>query len=194
MKPVLEKWLKTTAIAAGLLAVGAATAADDAGIGAAIFNAQGELVLPEGYREWVFIGAPLTPHGLNDGKAGFPEYHHVYVNPNAFAVYQRTGEFPDGTVIAKELVLLQKGDFEDGSKNAPSGRGYFAGEFQGMDVMVKDSQRFKDSNGWGFFNFGHHAPPYLKAAKAAPVESCAACHSANVGKDMVFKTYYPVLR
>lgn len=35
-------------------------------------------------------------------------------------------------MIAKELVLLQKGDFKDGSKNAPSGRGYFAGEFQGM--------------------------------------------------------------
>ena len=46
MKPVLKTWLKTTAIAAGLLAAGAATAADGAGIGAATFNAQGELVLP----------------------------------------------------------------------------------------------------------------------------------------------------
>ena len=27
----------------------------------------------------------------------------MYVNPDAFAVYQRTGEFPDGTVITKEL-------------------------------------------------------------------------------------------
>jgi mono/diheme cytochrome c family protein len=63
-----------------------------------------------------------------------------------------------------------------------------------MDVMVKDSKRFKDTNSWGFFNFGHNAPPYLKAAKAAPAESCASCHSANAGKGMVFKTYYPVLR
>jgi hypothetical protein len=194
MKPVLKAMLQSTAIATGLLTAGGASADGSASIGAATFNPQGELVLPEGFREWVFIGAPLTPHGLNNGKAGFPEYHHVYVNPDAFAVYQRTGEFPDGTVIAKELVLLQKGDFKDGSKNAPSGRGYFAGEFQGMDVMVKDSKRFKDSNAWGFFNFGHHAHPYLKAAKAAPVESCASCHSANAGKDMVFKTYYPVLR
>jgi len=194
MNSVLRTLFHVAAITAGLAATGDVVAEGSASIGAATFNPQGELVLPENFREWVFIGAPLTPHGLNDGKAGFPEYHHVYVNPDAFAVYQRTGEFPDGTVIAKELVLLQKGDFKDGSKLAPSGRGFFAGEFQGMDVMVKDSKRFKDTNAWGFFNFGHHSPPYLKAATPAPAESCASCHSANAGKDMVFKVNYPVLR
>ena len=194
MNHIFKTLLQSTAIATGLLTAGVAAAEGSAGIGAASFNTQSELVLPEGFREWVFIGAPLTPHGLNNGKAGFPEYHHVYVNPDGYAVYQRTGEFPDGTVIAKELVLLQKGDFEDGSKKAPSGRGFFAGEFHGMDVMVKDSGRFKATNGWGFFNFGHNAPPYDKAAKAEAAESCASCHSANAGKGMVFKTYYPVLR
>jgi hypothetical protein len=193
MKPVLKTLMQSITIAGGLLAAGVSVAQGVDNIGAATFNKQGELQLPEGFREWVFIGAPLTPNGLNNGKAGFPEYHHVYVNPDAFAVYQRTGEFPDGTVIAKELVLLQKGEFKDGSKTAPSGRGFFAGEFHGMDVMVKDSRRFADTNAWGFFNFGHHAPPYVKAAKAAPAESCASCHTANAGKGMVFKTYYPVL-
>lgn len=163
-------------------------------IGAAIFNKKNELQLPEGFREWVFIGAPLTPHGLNNNQAAFPEFHHVYVNPDAFAVYQRTGKFPEGTVIAKELVLLQKGDHADGSKNAPSGRGYFAGEFQGMDVMVKDSKRFKKTNGWGFYNFGHHSPPYAGTVKAAPKESCAGCHQAKAEKDMVFTQFYPILQ
>jgi hypothetical protein len=158
MKSVLKTLIHSTVIGSGLLTACVAMAEDSASIGAATFSPKGELQLPEGFREWVFIGAPLTPHGLNNGKAGFPEYHHVYVNPDAFDVYQRTGEFPDGTVIAKELVLLQKGDFKDGSKNAPSGRGYFAGEFNGMDVMVKDSKRFKDTNAWGFFNFGDNAP------------------------------------
>lgn len=194
MKPVLKKLMKSIAIAAGLLAAGAAVGADSASIGAATFNSQGELVLPEGFREWVFIGAPLTPNGLNNGKAGFPEYHHVYVNPDAYAVYQRAGEFPDGTVIAKEPVLLQKGEYKDGSKIAPSGRGFFAGDFNGMDVMVKDSKRFAATNAWGFFNFGHHAPPYVKATQAEPAENCASCHAASAGKDMVFKTCYPVLR
>ena len=189
-----KTWLPTIAIATGLLSGGACFGGEAKNIGAAAFNAKGELLLPERFREWVFIGAPLTPNGLNNGKAGFPEYHHVYVNPDAYAVYRRTGEFPDGTVIAKELVLVQKGEFKDGSKTAPSGRGYFAGEFHGMDVMVKDSRRFADTNSWGFFNFGHQAPPYNKAAGAAPSESCAGCHTTNAGKGMVFKSYYPVLR
>lgn len=193
MNDFFKTLILPVAITAGLLTGGLAIAKDIDNIGAAVFNKQGELVLPEGFREWVFIGAPLTPHGLNNGKAGFPEYHHVYVNPDAFTIYKRTGEFPEGTVIAKELVLLLKGDYKDGSKNAPSGRGYFAGEFNGMDVMVKDKTRFKKTNGWGFYNFGHHAPPYVKAARAAPVKSCASCHSANAGKGMVFKAYYPVL-
>lgn len=174
---------------------GAVSAGDKVrNIGAATYNAKGELIRPEGFREWVFIGAPLTPNGLNGGQAGFPEFHHVYVNPDAFAVYERTGEFPDGTVIAKELVLLKPGKHKDGSYDAPSGRGFFADRFNGMDVMVKNSKRYKKTNGWGFFNFGHHKPPYAKAAAAAPVESCAGCHEANAEKDMVFTQFYPILR
>jgi len=186
--------LSAIIILAALLASWTAFAEEGHSIGAATYNEDGELVLPEGFREWVFIGAPLTPNGLNNGEAGFPEFHHVFVNPDAFAVYKRTGRFPEGTVIAKELVLLQPGDYPDGSKNAPSGRGFFAGDAHGMDVMVKDSRRFGETNGWGFFNFGHHAPPYASSAPAASAANCAACHSANAGKGMVFRSYYPVLR
>ncbi|MEZ5523924.1 MAG: cytochrome P460 family protein [Pseudomonadales bacterium] len=194
MKLNISKFAMAAALGASLAS--GSVLADKSGdaIGAAVFNKKGELTLPEGFREWVFIGAPLTPHGLNNNQAAFPEFHHVYINPDAFAVYQRTGTFPEGTVIAKELVLLQKGDYDDGSKDAPSGRGYFAGEFHGMDVIVKDTRRFKETNGWGFYNFGHQAPPYAAAAKAAPRENCAGCHEAKAEKDMVFTQYYPILQ
>jgi hypothetical protein len=189
--------MKTRKIFLALLlcSLSLSSAADEAQtpIGAAVFNAQGELLQPRYFQQWVFLGAPLTPNGLNNGQAAFPEFHHVYINPDAYAVYQQTGQFPDGTVIAKELVLLQKSDHKDGSSNAPSGRGFFAGAFHGMDVMVKDRSRFSKTNGWGFFNFGHHAPPYQQSAKAAPAESCASCHTANAHKDMVFANYYPIL-
>ncbi|HEU5408522.1 MAG TPA: hypothetical protein VFU48_12195 [Nitrospira sp.] len=46
---------------------------------AAVYTSDGKLKLPMGFRRWVFVGAPLTPNGLNDGNAGFPEYHHVYI-------------------------------------------------------------------------------------------------------------------
>lgn len=159
-----------------------------------VFNPKGELELPKGYRRWVFLGAPLTPNALNGGKAGFPEYHNVYVQERNLASYQKTGKFPEGTVIVKELVLLRNSTYPDGSGNTAAGRGYSQGKFNGLDVMVKDSQRFGKTNGWGFFNFGHHAEPYLKAAAAAPLENCAGCHMAGAAKtDMMWAEFYPVL-
>jgi len=161
----------------------------------AVFNADGKLQLPVGYRHWVFIGAPLTPNGLNNGKAGFPEYHHVYVEEKNLDVYLKTGSFPEGTVIVKELTRVLNPTFPDGSRTEPSGRGYFNGEFNGMDVTVKDSKRFAATNGWGFFNFGHHALPYSSSAKEASAAECAGCHQSFVAKtDMTWVQFYPILR
>ncbi len=108
----------------------------------AVFDSDGKMKLPTGYRAWVFVGAPLTPNGLNNGKANFPEYHNVYVEKKNVDAYLKTGEFPEGTVIVKELTLVLNPDFPDGSRKEPSGRGYFNGAFNGIDVSVKDSSGF----------------------------------------------------
>jgi hypothetical protein len=190
-------------LAAGALVLGLAAAAvgtqaadrsayPDVEIGPQ-FNPQGELVQPRGFRAWVFIGSPLTPNALNNGEAGFPEYHNVYVEPAAYTYYQRTGEWPEGTMMVKELQLTKTGTFPDGSRNEASGRGYFPATPNGLDVSVKDSRRFAKTRNWGFFNFGHHAPPYASAAAAAPTEACAACHIANAHDDMVFSDFYAQL-
>ncbi len=154
------------------------------------FTAAGELERPAGFRRWVFIGSPLTPNALNGGAAGFPEFHNVYVAPAALDHYRRTGDWPEGTVLVKELQLTKPGTFEDGSRDEASGRGFFPGTPNGLDVSVKDSTRFAATHGWGFFNFGHHAPPYAASAPAAPVEACAGCHAANAHEDMVFSGFY----
>src|SRR4029450_10526879 len=73
---------------------------------AAVFDADGKLKLPTGFRKWVFVGAPLTPNGLNNGKAGFPEYHHLYVEQKNVDAYLKTGSFPEGTVFVKELTRV----------------------------------------------------------------------------------------
>jgi hypothetical protein len=160
----------------------------------AVLDDNSETSIPEGFRLWSFIGAPLTPNGLNDGAAGFPEFHHVYIQPDALQEYLETGVFPEGTTIVKELVLLQEGEYEDGSRDEPSGRGFFADRFAGIDMMVKDSVRFAETNGWGFFNFGHHEPPYAKVAKPASADACAGCHIANADLEMVFGRMYPILK
>ncbi len=158
------------------------------------FNENGELLQPAGFRTWVFLGAPLTPNALNNGAAGFPEYHNVYVEQAAYERYLESGEWPEGTVMVKELQLTRPGTFEDGSTLEASGRGFFPGVPNGLDVSVKDSTRFSDSQDWGFFNFGHHAPPYAAVAQAAPTEACAGCHAANAHEDMVFSDFYQQLK
>lgn len=110
------------------------------------FTTNQSLLLPRDFRKWMFLGSPLTPHGLNDGHASFPEFHNVYVEPAAYDYYTENGEWPEGTVIVKELQLTQPGSFDDGSRTEASGRGYFPGRPNGMDVSVKDSSRFKDTD------------------------------------------------
>jgi Cytochrome P460 len=151
------------------------------------FTPDGRLKLPTGYREWVYIGTPLTPNDLNGGEAPFPEFHAVYIDPESFAHFKKTGEFRDGTVLIKDLVGV-------GTKEAPSGKGYFMGDFNGIDVSIKDSKRFKDEPGkWGYFTFGHK-PPLKKEAVMNNASACNACHQNNATLDWVFTKYYPVLR
>jgi len=172
-----------------------------------VYDSAGRVKPPTGYRAWVFVGAPLTPEGLNDGKyncnadgtnctrSNFPEYHHVYIEKKNVDAYLKTGTFPEGTVIVKELTRVLNPTFPDSSRTEPSGRGYFNGAYNGIDMSVKDSKRFPETNGWGFFTFGHHPLPYNPTSAEEPVTECAGCHIANVANtDMTWIQFYPLLR
>ncbi len=153
-------------------------------------DANGDLLKPEGYREWVYIGTPVTPNDMNDGKAPFPEFHNVYIDPVSYKHWKESGKFRDGTIIIKELVSV-------GSKAATSGNGYFMGEFIGLEATIKSAALFpKEPNNWAYFSFStkDHSLPVNPTAKPFPTESCAACHQAAAADDMVFTQYYPVLR
>lgn len=166
------------------------------GIVQAAYLPSGAVKRPGNWREWVFVGSPLTPNGLNGGAAPFPEFHNVYVEPSAFEHYERTGEWAEGTQIAKELALVrQNNNAENGSTAEVSGIGYQQGEFQGLELAVKDSSRFPEmAGGWAYFSFGHKAEPYEASAEAFPEEACNACHAASADTDFVFTQFYPVIR
>jgi len=191
------KAIKTACLVLAIAAPLAAPAAAQE-INRASFNANGTVNMPENWREWVFVGAPLTPNALNGGEAAFPEYHHVYIEPSAYAYWQEHGEWADGTQFVKELTLLRTGESceaETGTCAEVSGVGYFNAGFSGLELKVKDATRFADEPGnWAYFSFGHKAPPYEATAAAFPTESCNACHEANAETDFVFTQFYPVLR
>ena len=148
------------------------------------FTLDGKLKQPVGYRKWVYLGTPLTPKELNDKEVS--EFHAVYMDPESFDHYEKTGKLRDGTVMIKEFVGV-------GSKEAVSGKGYFMGEFTGLEASIKDSKRFKDEPGnWAYFNFGTY--PLKTDAPKEAVDSCNACHQDNAETDWVFSQYFPVLR
>jgi hypothetical protein len=163
------------------------TSTQSAGGYVAEFTDDGNLVRPENYREWVYVGTPLTPNDMNNGNAPFPEFHNVYIEPVAWQHYKSTGNFPEGTTLVKELVSV-------GSKQAVSGAGYFMGDFIGLEATIKSKKHFPDEPGnWAYFSFGHEYP-LAETAKPFPSASCNACHAATAADDFVFTQYYPVLR
>ncbi|OQW47513.1 MAG: cytochrome P460 [Proteobacteria bacterium SG_bin6] len=174
-------------------ASGRAAAAPGSGRYLPEYTAKGELILPKNFERWVYVGSPLTPNALNDGKAGFPEFHNVYIEPGSYDIYRRTGTFPEGTILFKELQLTQTdGAAADGSTTQASGRGYFPGKLNGADVSVKDTKRYAATGGWGYYNF-RHGEPKAPTATLRSNEECAACHTAGAKKDMVWTQFYPRL-
>ena len=89
----------------------------------------------------------------------------------------------------KELVSV-------GSKQAVSGKGYFMGDFIGLEATIKSAKHFPNEPGnWAYFSFTDAEHGTLKAtANAFPTASCNACHQASAQTDWVFTQYYPVLR
>jgi hypothetical protein len=104
---------------------------------------------------------------------------HFYANEKALEGY-RTGKFPEGSVIADELLETREVPNVAGvSIECPR---------RGVGVMVKDSERYAASGGWGYESFkgdsqidGRLSP---KEAKA-----CFTCHLSRKDHDFVFTHY-----
>jgi hypothetical protein len=208
MHPLRSTCLALAALAVGSLTLsgcskaggGAPAAATTATADTAVarylpeYAANGDLMLPKNFEHWVFVGSPLTPNALNNGKANFPEFHNVYIEPGSYAIYKKTGVFPEGTIFFKELQLtLPAPTHADGSHEEPSGRGYFPGALNGADVTVKDSKRYAATAGWGYYNFHHYEPKALTAS-VRPRDECSYCHEASAKKDSVWTQFYQRLQ
>jgi hypothetical protein len=102
---------------------------------------------PTGFREWIYVGTPLTPNDMNNGKASFPEFHTVYIDPESWEHWKKTGKFREGAILIKEMTSV-------GSKAAVSGKGYFMGDFIGLEATIKSKREFPDEPGnWAYFSF-----------------------------------------
>ena len=195
----MRKLTKVLITATALSGAGFAAIAQDMVKGPG-YAEDGSVMRPTDWETWVFVGSPLTPNALNGGNAAFQEFHSVYIEPTAFEHFKKTGEFADGTQLAKVRTYLYEGDDcfdaseENGSCQAVSGRGYFNGEYSGFELTVKDTERFDDPGGWVYLNYGESPAEWADTAKPFPAAACNACHDASAANDFVFTQFYPVLR
>src|SRR5215831_15971068 len=151
------------------------------------FEGKTTLLRPANYREWVFVGSSLGLSYAQGSSSTNEMYHNVYIKPEAYREFARTGKFPEGTVLAMEMASAD-------TKREPGLQGSYEKEFVGLEVSVKDSSRFE--GGWAYFNFSDGMGSSYKA-KAEPFPAsagCVSCHKQNAETDNVFTQFYPVLR
>lgn len=128
---------------------------------------------PEGFRAWRHVKA-----GESQANALHPAGdHHIYANPLALQGY-RTGTWPDGAVIAFEVV---RPGVAAGAPEAP-------GQRLRLDAMVRDRSRHAATGGWGYFRWLEPGGRPAEAVLRDPVKSCHACHVASHPDDFVFTT------
>lgn len=163
----------------------------------------GAIRVPEGYRLWPTLGTwahANTGPILKMNGPGLHEYHVVYTQPETIAHYQKTGQFPDGAVLVKELLNANTMAMTTGPAvgHATTTKGWF--------VLVRDTKgRYKDSplwgEGWGWSFFTADDAVHT-ASKNFKVD-CVGCHipakqlaPANALEDdkWIYTFGYPVLR
>jgi hypothetical protein len=173
--------------AAGALAVGLAFAAAsraEAPSGPARFTADGKMEFPKDYRSWVYLSTGMDM-SYSEAAAANPDAHifdSVFVDREAYAAFQKTGHWPDKTVMVLEV---RKG----ASRGSINKRGQFQTDKLGAEVHVKDEARFKATGGWAFFGFSDE-----QAAKMTnPGAGCIRCHEAHGAVDSSFVQFYPTL-
>ena len=148
---------------------------------APVYTAAGELLPPTQYREWIYLSTGMNISYIKR-MAGMSHdmFSNVFVNPEAYREFQRSGTWPDKTM----LVLEVRGATNKGSINK---QGFYQNsDIMGLEVHVKDT-RFQ--GGWAFFADNGGKPEKQVAYTA----DCYSCHKAHAAVDTTFVQFYPTV-
>jgi Cytochrome P460 len=166
------------------------------------YTSSGELQTPSGFETWVFVGSNLGL-GYKDELAVTTRretvhaeqgvFHNIYINPEAYAHFVATHEFPDPTVLVMEVFTA--------ADNEPKGivsKGVFDGERVGLQVAVKDSHSpAPHGRNWAYYipqDVSDPSHKLLASSPAFPDAACESCHQAHASLDNVWVQFYPTLR
>jgi hypothetical protein len=148
------------------------------------YTGDGQLMLPDDYREWVFLSSGLgmtyEPPTARSGQRA-PAFTNVFVNPAAYRSFLATGKWPDKTMLLLEVrASASRGSINQG--------GSYQDAVLAIESEVKDTAKFP-GNGWAFFGFGKSST----AKMLARTQDCYTCHLEHGAVDNTFVQFYPVL-
>lgn len=165
----------------------------------------GMLRLPAGFESWVFVGSNLglsydpslavTNARERARSAQEQLFHNVYIDPEAYAHFAATREFPDPTILVMEIFKASSKDPKDGVLT----KGVFNGDRVGLEVAVKDTRRPVSDppvkTPWAYYTFQNPGSPAPMRSTAPPDDPfCEACHAKHASMDNVWVQFYPTLR
>jgi len=166
----------------GSIPVAAQAAGSTSASEAPTYTADGKLLFPANYRQWIFLTSGVdmsySPNPMNMGHSMFD---NVFVNPEAYKSFLQTGTWPDKTMLVLEVRKA-------GDKASINKSGHFqTPELMGREVHVRDDARFEGK--WAFFGFDTDEPSKMVPKEAA----CYSCHQAHGAVDTTFVQFYPTL-
>ena len=144
------------------------------------YTADGSLLLPAHYREWMFVSAGLGMTYGPQAAANTPEhpaFENVFVTRPAYQTFLKTGKWPAKTMFVLEIRSSD-------SKGSINKGGHYQTAIAAVEAEVKEGDK------WTFYGFGRAGTE----AKPLPrSESCYTCHAQNSAADNTFVQFYPTL-
>jgi hypothetical protein len=165
------------------------------------YTTSGDLLMPEGFETWIFVGSNLglsykqnltAMTAKEAARADPPQFHNIYINQGAYSYFLANKSFPEKTILVMEV-------FEADAKE-PKGilsSGLFDGKRTGVEVAVKNSLRpDAKTTPWAYYDFADPSDSTKTRGTAAafPDHACESCHHLHASVDNVWVQFYPALR
>jgi len=150
-----------------------------------LVDKSGNIRKPADYRDrYELLGTYMVLDPKGD------QMHVTYASPGTAAYYRKTGKFPDGSVMVKEIFSTDKAKLTTGDAHWASG-------IQVWFVQIKDEKNRYSNNplwgdGWGWALFKADAPD--KQVATDYKKDCLGCHVPAKSTDWTYIQGYPVLK
>jgi Cytochrome P460 len=118
------------------------------------------------------------------------QMHVTYASPGTAEYYRKTGKFPDGAVLVKEIFGTDHAQLTTGDAHWASGTKVWF-------IKIKDEKhRFPQNalwgDGWGWFLYKSDAPD--KQVATDYKKDCLSCHVPAQSTDWTYVQGFPVLK